>query len=96
MSQTVSPSASRCYGLARVSPRGAFRAPAFIAFSRGAPPPALARRRPGPPGPAPAADLPDHIRREIEASDFHGEGYRKLWARLRVAGVRRALAACAG
>src|ERR1700722_837602 len=34
------------------------------------------------------ADLADHIRREIEASDFHGEGYRKLWARLRVAGVR--------
>ena len=33
-------------------------------------------------------DLADHIRREIEASDFHGEGYRKLWARLRVAGVR--------
>ena len=45
-------------------------------------------RRPGPTGPCPDADLADHIRREIEASDFHGEGYRKLWARLRVAGVR--------
>ena len=33
-------------------------------------------------------DPADHIRREIEASAFHGEGYRKLWARLRVAGVR--------
>src|ERR1017187_1193206 len=26
----------------------------------------------------PDADLADHIRREIEASDFHGEGYRKI------------------
>ena len=33
-------------------------------------------------------ELADHIRREIEASDFHGEGYRKICARLRVAGVR--------
>ena len=35
--------------------RGAFRAPAFIAFSRGAPSPAIARRRPGPTGPCPDA-----------------------------------------
>src|SRR5208337_4070729 len=45
-------------------------------------------RRPGPTGPCPDADLADLIRREIEASDFHGEGYRKIWARLRVAAVR--------
>jgi hypothetical protein len=49
--------------------------------------PAIPRRR-GPTGPCRDADLADHIRREIEGSDFHGEGYRKLWARLRVAGVR--------
>src|ERR1700755_3663146 len=54
---------------------------------KGTPSPAIVRR-PGPTGPCPDADLADHIRREIEASDFHGEGYRKLWARLRVAGVR--------
>src|SRR4249919_3938082 len=30
----------------------------------------------------------DHIRRQIAASRLHGEGYRKLWARLRFAGVR--------
>ena len=34
MSQTVSPSTSRCYGLARVRARGGFRAPACIASSR--------------------------------------------------------------
>src|SRR5277367_6173344 len=56
-------------------------------FLKGTPSPAIPRR-PGPTGPCPDADLADHIRREIEASDFHGEGYRKLWARLRVAGVR--------
>ena len=34
MSLTVSPSTSRCYGLARSRARGVFRAPACIAFSR--------------------------------------------------------------
>ena len=33
MSQTVSPSTSRSYGLARARARGVFRAPACIAFS---------------------------------------------------------------
>ena len=30
--------------------------------------------------------LAGHIRRLLEASPFHGEGYRKAWAKLRVAG----------
>ena len=88
MSQTVSPSTSRCYGLARVSRAWSVSRAGVYRFLKGAPSPAIARRRPGPAGPCPDADLADHIRREIEASDFHGEGYRKLWARLRVAGVR--------
>ena len=29
-----------------------------------------------------------HIRRVLEASPFHGEGYRKAWAKLRVDGIR--------
>ena len=77
MSQTVSPSTSRCYGLARVSRAWSkFRAWRLSLSSR-------ERHRlrspvvaPGPTGPCPDADLADHIRREIEASDFHGEGYR--------------------
>jgi transposase InsO family protein len=32
--------------------------------------------------------LAEHIRRHITGFGFHGEGYRKIWARLRVAGVR--------
>ncbi|MFP5513363.1 MAG: transposase [Alphaproteobacteria bacterium] len=30
----------------------------------------------------------EHIRQQILASRFHGEGYRKIWARLRHAGIR--------
>ena len=80
MSQTVSPSTSRSYGLARVSRAWSVSRAGVYRFLKGAPSPAIARRRPGPTGPCPDADLADHIRREIEASDFHGEGYRKLWA----------------
>ena len=87
MSQTVSPSTSRSYGLARVSRAWRVSRAGVYRFLKGAPSSAIARR-PGPTGPCPDADLADHIRREIEASDFHGEGYRKIWARLRVAGVR--------
>ena len=72
-------------GLARVdlSRAGVYR------FFKRTTSPAIAHRR-GPTGPCPDADLADHIRREIEASDFHGEGYRRIWARLRVPGVARA------
>jgi len=34
------------------------------------------------------AELVAHIRQQILTSRFHGEGYRKIWARLRFAGVR--------
>ena len=88
MSQTVSPSTSRCYGLARVSRAWSVSRAGVYRFLKRTTSPAIARRRPGPTGPCPDADLADDIRRQIEASDFHGEGYRKLWARLRVAGVR--------
>jgi hypothetical protein len=87
MSQTVSPSTSRCYGLARVSRAWSVSRAGVYRFLKRTTSPAIIRRR-GPTGPCRDADLADHIRREIEASDFHGEGYRKLWARLRVAGVR--------
>ena len=49
--------------------------------------PALCRRR-GPIGAAPDDVLVAHLRRVLEASPFHGEGYRKAWAKLRVAGRR--------
>src|SRR6476619_3859505 len=45
-------------------------------------------RRPGPVGACSDSELADHIRQQIAASRLHGEGYRKIWARLRFAGVR--------
>ena len=50
------------------------------------PSPAPCRRR-GPVGAAPDV-LVAHVRRVLEASPFHGEGYRKVWAKLRVEGRR--------
>jgi hypothetical protein len=51
-------------------------------------PPNTIAGRPGPVGACLDAELAEHIRRHIAASRLHGEGYRKLWARLRFAGVR--------
>jgi len=87
MSQTLSPSVARCYGLARVARVWSIsRASAYRALKETQPntPP----RRPGPVGACSDAELADHIRQQIAASRLHGEGYRKLWARLRFAGVR--------
>ncbi len=87
MSQTLSPSFARCYGLARVarvwnvSRAGVYRARIEAA-------PRAARHRPGPVGACSDAELAEHIRRHITGFGFHGEGYRKIWARRRVAGVR--------
>ena len=50
--------------------------------------PSTPPRRPGPVGACSDTDLAEHLRQQIAASRLHGEGYRKLWARLRFAGVR--------
>jgi putative transposase len=42
-----------------------------------------ARRRPGPVGALPDAELLAEIRRDLVESPFVGEGHRKVWARLR-------------
>src|SRR5215216_2087215 len=86
MSRTLSPSSGRPYGLARVcrvwrtSRASVYR---HLSSSRPTPP-----RRPGPVGPMPDAALVEAIRAVLTASPFHGEGHRKVWARLRVAGLR--------
>lgn len=86
MSGAVSPVTGRPYGLAsvcrvwRVSRATVYRQ---RATPRLEPPP-----RPGPVGPMPDTALLDAIRGVLADSPFHGEGHRKVWARLRVRGVR--------
>ena len=87
MSQTLSPSSARCYGLARVAHVWTVSRASVYRSLKETPPNTIARR-PGPVGACSDAELADHIRRQIAASRLHGEGYRKLWARLRFAGVR--------
>lgn len=44
--------------------------------------------RPGPVGPCPDSELVEEIKTVLKESPFHGEGYRKVWARLRLKGIR--------
>jgi putative transposase len=86
MSRTVSPSTHRPYGLLRVTRVwGTSRA---AVYRHRCPDGSRPRRRPGPAGPMPDGALVEAIRSVLAASPFHGEGYRKLWARLRFAGIR--------
>ena len=64
----------RVWGLSRAS---------FYRHTGPAPGAANLRKRPGPVGAMPDDDLVSGIIQLIEDSPFHGEGYRKMWARLR-------------
>jgi putative transposase len=86
MSRTASPSTGRPYGLARVC--RVWRVARATVYRHRAPPRQVPPRRPGPAGPMPDAALAEAIRAVLAASPFHGEGHRKVWARLRHAGVR--------
>lgn len=83
MSRRTSPSTHRPYGVTRVLrvwalPRSTF----YAQRERDQAPPAPARR--GRPPVVDDATLLAHIRTVIATSPFHGEGHRKIWARLRV------------
>jgi putative transposase len=86
MSRRVSPSTDRVYGLQRVTRIwGVSRATVYRHRHQ---PEAIARQRPGPLGAMADDELVQAIRRLLTAAPFHGEGYRKLWARLRFHGIR--------
>ena len=86
MSRQTSPSTGRPYGLQRVTRIwGVARATIYRHRHRAE---AARHRKPGPQGAMADQDLVRAIRRLLTDSPFHGEGYRKLWARLRLAGVR--------
>src|SRR4030095_4270926 len=86
MSHQVSPSTSRAYGILRVgrllgTPRATLSQHRRCAQ-------AGPRRRRGRVEPMPDEGLVEAIRELLAASPFHGEGHRKIWARLRFAGLR--------
>ena len=95
MSQTVSPSTSRCYGLARVSRAWSVSRAGVYRFLKRTTSPAITRRR-GPTGPCPDADLADHIRREIERPTFTAKAIANYGRDCALPGFARALAECAG
>ena len=88
MSQRISPSTGAPYRLARVC--RVWRLPRCSVYRRRAPRPEAMQSRPGPVGAMPDAALLQAIRDTLASSPFHGEGYRKVWARLRHAGIRTA------
>lgn len=91
MSRAISPSSARPFSLVRVCRlSGVPRATAQAHRALAQVPAELrpVRRRPGPVGACTDDELALAIRWEIAASPWHGEGYRKIWARLRFRGIR--------
>ena len=87
MSRALSPSSGQPYGLARVC--RIWRVARASVYRHRQPQPDRQRR--GPVGPLPDPELTAEIRTVLAASPFHGEGHRKVWARLRMKGIRTSL-----
>lgn len=91
MSRMTSPSLQRHYPLATICRLwGLSRATLHRQRARAAASAPRRFRRRGPQGAASDTDLLAAIREVIAASPFTGEGYRKVWARLRFRGLRTA------
>ena len=89
MSQTTSPSSGTPYGTARVC--HIWRLSRATLYRHRRPPASEPPRRRGPIGPMADTELGAAIRAVLADSPFHGEGHRKVWARLRMRGVRTSL-----
>lgn len=87
MSHVISPVTGKPYGLAAVC--RVWRLARSGVYRHQSTPPT--RQRPGPLGAMPDDALTTEIRAVLAASPFHGEGHRKVWARLRYAGTRTSL-----
>ena len=87
MSQTVSPSTGRAYGRRRTCRAlGVPRSTLYAARARAQQ--GQAPRKRGPKTAWTDGELTAHIQDVLARSPFIGEGYRKVWARLRGAGIR--------
>ena len=87
MSRTLSPSTAKPYGLARVAAVWDLPRSTYYARRHQRTHPVESGKR----GPRTAwtdEALTERIREQIADAPFRGEGHRKVWARLRVAGVR--------
>jgi transposase InsO family protein len=89
MSRAVSPVSGKPYGLAVVC--RAWRLARSGIYRHRAPSQTSPADRRGPVGPMPDIALLGAIRAVLAASPFHGEGHRKVWARLRHGGIRTSL-----
>jgi putative transposase len=89
MSRVVSPAADKPYGLAAVC--RVWRFARSGVYRHQATPTNTPPRRRGPLGAMSDEALTAAIRAVLAASPFHGEGHRKVWARLRYAGMRTSL-----
>jgi len=85
MSQATSPSTGKSYSLTMVLRVWETAESTFYRRLHQKP---KVEGRSGPVGPCTDGELLEHIRALLADSPFHGEGYRKVWARLRFQGIR--------
>src|SRR3989441_6919260 len=88
MSRAASPFAGRLYGVVRVTREWEMARSSFYYQLRIAAQPQRVLRRRGPKTECSDETLTGKIREVLAASPFYGEGHRKAWARLRMAGGR--------
>jgi transposase InsO family protein len=88
MSQAISPSVNRVYGLTRVLRAWEIPRSTYYWVRQKQIIPAQPPRRRGPKPSWSDKEIAAMIKQDIKESPFHGEGYRKFHARLRFSGVR--------
>ncbi len=88
MSAVISISTGKAYGVSRVCRVWGLGRASVYRDLRPLPAEPAPRRRPGPRGAMSDADLVERIKQVITDSRFHGEGHRKIRARLRCKGIR--------